>query len=60
VRWRQFRTYFADMAPCRSGWGGAHGLPGTGSSAAPMNGYPKVFNIESDPRGEHNIGALCV
>jgi arylsulfatase len=22
-----------------------------------MNGYPKVFNIESDPREEHNIGA---
>jgi arylsulfatase A-like enzyme len=58
VRWRQFRTYFADVAPGRSGWGGAHGLPGTGSSAAPMNGYPKVFNIESDPREEHNIGAL--
>ena len=31
---------------------------GTGGSAAPMNGYPKVFNIESDPREEHNIGAL--
>jgi hypothetical protein len=24
-----------------------------------MNGYPKVFNIESDPREERNIGALC-
>jgi hypothetical protein len=22
-----------------------------------MNGYPKVFNIEADPREEHNIGA---
>ena len=50
VRWKQFRTYFADVAPGRSGWGGAHLLPGTGSSAAPMNGYPKIFNIESDPR----------
>jgi arylsulfatase len=58
VRWKQFRTYFADVAPGRSGWGGTHLLPGTGSSAAPMNGYPKVFNIESDPREEHNIGAL--
>jgi arylsulfatase A-like enzyme len=58
ARWKQFRTYFADVAPGRSGWGGAHLLPGTGSSAAPMNGYPKVFNIESDPREEHNIGAL--
>jgi arylsulfatase len=58
VRWKQFRTYFADVAPGRSGWGGTHPLPGTGSRAAPMNGYPKVFNIESDPREEHNIGAL--
>ena len=33
-------------------------LAGTGASAAPMNGYPKVFNIEADPREEHNIGAM--
>jgi hypothetical protein len=31
------RTYFADVAPGRSGWGGTHLLPWTGSSAAPMN-----------------------
>jgi arylsulfatase A-like enzyme len=58
ARWKQFRIYFADIAPGRSGWGGANLLPGTGGSAAPMNGYPKVFNIESDPREEHNIGAM--
>ena len=23
-----------------------------------MNGYPKMFNIESDPREEYNIGAV--
>jgi hypothetical protein len=23
-----------------------------------MNGYPKIFNIESDPREEYNIGAV--
>jgi hypothetical protein len=23
-----------------------------------MNGYPKVFNIEADPREEHNIGEM--
>ncbi|WP_193378179.1 hypothetical protein [Sinorhizobium fredii] len=23
-----------------------------------MNGYPKVFNIESDPQEEHNIGEM--
>ena len=32
-------------------------MAGTGGSAAPMNGYPKIFNIESDPREEYNIGA---
>ena len=58
ARWKQFRIYFADVAPGRSGWGGADLLGGTGASAAPMNGYPKVFNIESDPREEHNIGAM--
>ena len=58
VRWKPFRIYFADVAPGRSGWGGAHLQPGTGSSAAPMNGYPKVFNVESDPREEHNVGTL--
>ncbi len=58
VRWKQFRTYFADVAPGRSGWGGANLLAGTGAGAAPMNGYPKVFNIESDPREEYNIGAM--
>ena len=29
-----------------------------GDSAAPMNGYPKVLNIESDPQEEHNSGAM--
>ena len=58
VRWKQFRAYFADVAPGRSGWGGATLLGGVGGSAAPMNGYPKVFNIESDPREEHNIGEM--
>ena len=23
-----------------------------------MNGYPKMFNIESDPHEEHNIGEM--
>ena len=58
VRWKQFRTYFADIAPGRSGWGGEHLLGGTGGGATPMNGYPKVFNVESDPREEYNIGAM--
>jgi arylsulfatase len=58
ARWKQFRAYFADVAPGRSGWGGATLMGGVGASAAPMNGYPKVFNIESDPREEHNIGEM--
>jgi arylsulfatase A-like enzyme len=58
ARWKQFRAYFADVAPGRSGWGGANLLAGTGGSAAPMNGYPKIFNIESDPREEYNIGTM--
>ena len=33
-------------------------MGGVGASAAPMNGYPKVFNIESDPHEEHNIGEM--
>jgi hypothetical protein len=58
ARWKQFRAYFADVAPGRSGEGGATLMGGIGSSAAQMNGYPKVFNIESDPHEEHNIGAM--
>ncbi len=58
ARWKQFRAYFVDVAPGRSGWGGEHLMGGVGASAAPMNGYPKVFNIESDPREEHNIGEM--
>ena len=58
ARWKQFRAYFADVAPGRSGAGGATLLGGIGASAAPMNGYPKVFNIESDPHEDQNIGEM--
>jgi len=58
VRWKQFRAYFADVAPGRSGAGGATLMGGVGASAAPMNGYPQVFNIEADPQEEHNIGEM--
>ena len=33
-------------------------MGGIGASAAPMNGYPKVFNIESDPHEDQNIGEM--
>jgi arylsulfatase len=52
ARWKQFRFYFVDVAPGRSGAGGVSLLGGVGASAAPM------FNIESDPHEEHNIGAM--
>jgi arylsulfatase A-like enzyme len=58
ARWKQFRGYFADVAPSRNGEGGAVLLGGVSTSAAPMNGYPKIFNIEADPREEHNIGEI--
>ena len=58
ARWKQFRAYFADVAPGRSGEGGATLMGGIGASAAPMNGYPKVFNIESDPHEDQNIGEM--
>jgi hypothetical protein len=58
ARWKQFRAYFADVAPGRSGGGGATLLGGVGASAAPMNGYPKMFNIEADPHEDHNIGEM--
>jgi arylsulfatase A-like enzyme len=54
-RWNQWRAYFLDVAPGRSGTSGADLMGGLGLSAAPMNGYPKIFNIESDPREEHNV-----
>jgi arylsulfatase len=55
ARWQQWRMYFADVAPARSGVSGGELLGGLGLSAAPMNGYPQVFNIESDPREERNV-----
>jgi arylsulfatase len=58
ARWKQFRVYFLDVAPGRSGGGGASVLEGVGSSAASMNGYPKVFNIEADPHEEYNISEI--
>jgi hypothetical protein len=52
ARWKQFRVYFTDVAPTGQG---PQRQPGMGSNSAPMNGYPKVFNIEADPREGLNI-----
>ncbi len=52
ARWKQFRVYFTDEAPTGNG---PQRLPGVGSNSAPMNGYPKVFNIEADPQEDLNV-----
>ncbi len=54
ARWKQFRVYFTDEAPTGQG---PQRQPGVGTNSAPMNGYPKVFNIEADPHEELNIAA---
>ena len=51
VRWKQFRTYFGDVVPSRSGWSGAHLLPGTSSSATPMTATPKSSTSSWTIRG---------
>ena len=56
ARWKQWRVYFTDIQPTGIG---PQRMPGfTGSSNAPMAGYPKVFNIEMDPHEDLNIGGL--
>lgn len=55
VRWRQFRVYMIDTIPTGSG---PSRLGGIGGAATPMNGYPAIYNIELDPREEHNLSAL--
>lgn len=55
VRWRQFRVYMVDTIPSGSG---PSRLGGIGGAAIPMNGYPAIYNIELDPREEHNLSAL--
>ena len=58
ARWKQFRAYFVEVAPGRSGAVDATLMGGIGASAAPMSGYPQVFNIDADPQEEHNIGEM--
>ncbi len=52
VRWRQFRVYFTDVVPVGSGPSRRGGLS---SASVPLNGYPLIYNIERDPREEHNM-----
>jgi arylsulfatase len=55
VRWRQFSVYMVDTISTGSGPGR---LGGVGGAATPMNGYPAIYNIELDPREEHNLSAM--
>src|SRR5260370_2952842 len=57
ARWKQFRAYFTDVAPGRSGGGDATLLGGGGNSAAPMNVYPQAINITSDPHQDNHLRA---
>jgi hypothetical protein len=47
ARWKQWRVYFTDIYPIGIG---PQRQPGPGSASAPMAGYPKIFNMEMDPK----------
>jgi arylsulfatase len=53
VRWRQFRVYFIDQGLSGTSINFQYGLGGSYKSVD----YPSIFNIEHDPREEHNVSA---
>ena len=55
VRWKQWRMYFTDVHPTGTG---PQQLPGLFSASAAMAGYPRIYNIEMDPRETLNVGGL--
>ncbi|MHC4711899.1 MAG: arylsulfatase [Planctomycetota bacterium] len=52
VRWRQYRVYLQDVIPAGGGYVKMRGMSG---NRIPRNGYPYIFNIEADPREEHDV-----
>ena len=54
ARWKQFSVYFVDVVPTGSGPSRMTGIAG---AAVPMNGYPAIYDVEMDPREEHNLAA---
>jgi arylsulfatase len=56
ARWKQFRAYFTDMHP--TGAGGPQVVGGLASSSGEMAGYPKIFNVEANPREDLNISGI--
>jgi arylsulfatase len=55
VRWKQFRIYFTDMHPTGEG---PQRIGGLTSADAPMAGYPRAYNIESDPHEDLNVASF--
>jgi arylsulfatase len=53
VRWRHYRIYLQDVVQAGNGY---IGMGGTQANRLPRNGYPCLFNIEADPREEHDTG----
>jgi arylsulfatase len=53
VRWRNFRIYPQDVVPAGEGY---IRMGGTQAARIQTNGYPRIFNIELDPREEHDTG----
>lgn len=53
VRWKHYRIYLQDVVQAGEGY---IRMGGTQANRLPKNGYPYVFNIEADPREEHDTG----
>jgi arylsulfatase len=53
VRWRQFRIYLQDVVQSGNGY---VQMGGTMANRVSLNGYPKIYNIQADPREEHDVG----
>lgn len=51
VRWNQFRIYLQYIVPTGSGFIKTGGMLG---ARLQLNDYPKIYNIESDPREEYD------
>ena len=56
ARWQQWRFYFKDMALTGTG---QQMLGGLYTTASPMY-FPKVYNVEMDPREDLNVGGIYV
>lgn len=52
ARWKQWRIYYRDIHATGEG---TQRLAGAEAASGPMNGYPKVFNIEMDPGEQLNV-----